>query len=93
MIAALLLPLRAAAYFAGYATGTALRLAANRLRPVARPLPQLDPCPCICCSTRIVLEATGRTETPWCDCAEYPAHQRCDCIPCRQQHNPCEAVP
>lgn len=95
MIAATLLAVRAAAYVAGWTTGTLLRLTARTLLPVAprRPHQPLDPCPCICCSTRVALEATGRTETPWCDCADYPPHQRCDCLPCHQQHTPCQALP
>lgn len=90
MIAALWLGVRAAAYLTGWTTGSAVALLARTLAPV--PVPDLHPCPCICCSTRAALVATGRTESPWCDCTDYPAHQRCECTPCRQQHAPCELV-
>jgi hypothetical protein len=92
MIAALWLSVRAAAYMTGWTTGTIIAATARRLLPVP-PVPALDPCPCICCAAHAALVATGRTESPWCDCVEFPAHQRCDCTPCRQQHRPCEPVP
>jgi hypothetical protein len=89
---AALLSLRAVAYLTGWTCGRTLSLAA-RLLPVAPPVPAPDPCPCICCAARQALAATGRTESPWCDCLEFPPHQRCDCGPCRQIHRPVEAVP
>lgn len=89
-MAAVLFGIRAASYAAGWTTG-ALLAAATRLLPVA-PVPDLDPCPCICCAARAALLATNRTETPWCDCADYPPHQRCACTACRQVHHPVELV-
>lgn len=90
MFAAVLLSVRAAAYVTGWTAGSLLAALSRTLSPV--PVPDLDPCPCICCSARIALVATGRTETPWCDCTDYPPHQRCECTPCRQQHAPVELV-
>jgi hypothetical protein len=93
MIAVALLGFRACAYLAGWATGRTIQGAAllGRLLPVA-PVPDLDPCPCICCGVRAALAATNRTETPWCDCPDYPPHQRCQCGPCLQVHQPVALV-